>query len=218
MTMNYREYTISATEIILGETISYTLPASASRNTCNDAIYDMFCMPVSPKAFGLQVDDTNLVVVRPTNDDPEYIFIDVNSEYQLAMAAQVATKLGAGTTAGNIYDLQLLPYCPMINELAPYYENTYYGPTYGKNVINVENLTNRDYTIIRNGDSVACGIVFYPKKANFATSVDISIPNETVHEEWLAIEKPTLLAQGRTNGLTRWTIHEGFPYGITEGP
>ena len=223
ITMKYREYNISATEIILGETISYTLPVSSSRNTCGDATYDMFCMPISPKAFGLQVEDTNACIVTPgadiggSGDGTGIIYLDVKSEYQLAMAAQLATKLGAGTTAGTVYDLQLLPYCPMINELAPYVETHIYGPVYGRTVMDLTNLTaTRDYTIIKNGDQENCGIVFYPKKANFATSADISIPNETVHEEWLEIKNPVLLSQGREGDYTRYRF-SNFPYTVTDG-
>lgn len=216
ITLKYRLYSITATEVILGETITYTLPTSSQRNTCNDALYDMFCMPVSPRAFGLDVEDTSTVIVgEDSNHDPEYIFLDINSEYQLAMASQLATKLGAGSQQGYIYDLQLLPYCPM--DLKPAWNRQIYGPTYDKNVIDVTGLTSKDYVIIRNGSNKPCGVVFYPQKCNFSTSMDVVVENTTIHYEWLTVEKPTLLSQGRKDGLTRWTIHEGFPYPVTDG-
>lgn len=216
ITLKYRLYSITATEVILGETITYTLPVSSQRNNCNDALYDMFCMPVSPRAFGLDVADTDVVIVgEDSNQDPEYIFLDINSEYQLAMASQLATKLGAGSQQGYIYDLQLLPYCPM--DLKPAWNRQIYGPTYDKNVIDVTSLTSKDYVIIRNGSNKPCGVVFYPQKANFSTSMDVVVENTTVHYEWLTVEKPTLLSQGRKDGLTRWTLHEGFPYPVTDG-
>ena len=179
----------------------------------------MFCMPVSPKAIGLNVEDTNTVIIDSNSDvstGAGCLFIDLNSEYQLAMASKIATALGGGDSAGFIYDLQLLPYCPMIDELNPYFQNTYYNVTYGKNVIDLTGLTSKDYAIFENGDHKSCGIVFYPKKANFAIGIDYSEANTTVHEEWLTIEKPTLLSQGRQGDLTRWAF-SSFPYKVTDG-
>ena len=219
ITLNYREYTITATEVVVGETISYTLPTSANRNTCGDALYDIFCMPISPKAIGLNVAETDTVIIDSNSDTSTgagCLFLDLNSEYQLAMAAQIATKLGAGGNAGNIYDLQLLPYCPMIDELNPYYQNTYYNVTYGKNVIDLTNLTSKDYAIFYNGDSKACGIIFYPKKANFALGIEYSEVNETVHDEWITIEKPVMKAQGTHDGLPQYRF-AAFPYKVTDG-
>ena len=219
ITLNYVEYTVTATEVVVGETISYTLPVSASRNTCGDALYDMFCMPISPKAIGLNVAETNTVIIDSNSDvstGEGCLFLDLNSEYQLAMAAQIATKLGAGGEAGNIYDLQLLPYCPMIDQLNPYYQNTYYNVTYGKNVIDLTNLTSKDYTVFYNGDTKACGIVFYPKKANFALGIEYSEVNETVHDQWITIEKPVMKAQGTHDGLPQYRFAD-FPYKVTDG-
>lgn len=212
-TLNYTEYAIAATEEPAGVTISYTLPVSADRNTCSDATYDMFCMPISPSALGLDVADTNTVIENNSGQDPEYVFLDTDSANQVAIAMQLATKLGAGTDAGTIYDLQILPYCPM--KLKPDINNTHYGPTYGKNVIEVTELTNKDYTIIRNGNNKACGIVFYPKKANFSATVELSIPNDSVHYEWLTITNPVLKAQGTQDGLPLYRFAD-FPYKVTD--
>ena len=210
--------------------MEYTLPAPSQRNQCVDAMYDMFAMPVSPNAFGLSSADTNLAVVTPgadtsgSGDGTGIIYIDIASEYQLAMAAELATKFGAGTQAGYIYDLQLLPYCPFnFGEDALYYENHIYGPIYGKNVILLDELNNKDYTVINRHDvvngqtvDVPVGVVFYPTKANFATGIDYSEANETVHDEWLTIDKPVLKAQGTHNGLTQYSIgfEPEFPYKV----
>ena len=179
-----------------------------------DALYDMFCMPISPSALGLDVAETNAVIENDGGEESEYIYLDIDSVNQVAIAMQLATKLGAVTEAGTIYDLQVLPYCPMA--LNPYVNNTIYGPTYGKTVIDVTELTSKDYTIIRNGDDKACGIVFYPKKANFSTTVELSVPNDSVHYEWLTVTNPVLVAQGTHDGLPLYRFAD-FPYKVTDG-
>lgn len=229
ITLKYREYSITATEIPFG-TMEYTLPAPSQRNQCNDAMYDMFAMPVSPNAFGLNSADTNLAVVTPgadtsgSGDGTGIIYIDIASEYQLAMAAELATKFGAGTQAGYIYDLQLLPYCPFnFGEDALYYENQYYGPVYGRNVILLDELNSKDYTVINRHDivdgqavDIPVGVVFYPTKANFAVGINYSEASETVHDEWLTIDKPVLKAQGTHDGLAQYAIgfSPEFPYEV----
>ena len=212
-----QQYTITAQEVIIGETVSYNVPISDYRNTCDDALYDMFCMPVSPSVFGLEVPQSNVVVqwVENEGEDPQYIFLDQVSEYQLALATEIAKKMGAGSSGSLIYDLQLLPYCP-IEGLSAVLNNSIYGPTYGKYVIDANLFGSKDITIIKNGSSVSRCVVFYPKKANFTRTVDLSIPNTTVHYEWLTITNPVLLSQGRKDGLTRWTLHD-FPYAVTDG-
>jgi len=229
ITLKYREYSITATEVPFG-TMEYTLPAPSQRNQCNDAMYDMFAMPVSPNAFGLNSADTNLAVVSPganiggSGDGTGIIYIDPASEYQLAIAAELATKFGAGTQAGYIYDLQLLPYCPFnFGEDALYFENHIYGPVYGKNVILLDNLNSKDYTIIYRHDlvegqtvDVPVGVVFYPTKANFSASINYNEASETVHDEWLTIDKPVLKAQGTHDGLPQYSIGfaSEFPYEV----
>ena len=229
ITLKYREYNITATEIPFG-TMEYTLPAPSQRNQCVDAMYDMFAMPVSPNAFGLNSADTNLAVVTPeadtsgSGDGTGIIYIDMASEYQLAMAAELATKFGAGTQAGYIYDLQLLPYCPFsFGEDALYHEDHIYGPVYGKEVILLDELNSKDYTVIYRHDlvngstvDIPVGVVFYPTKANFATGISYSEADTTVHEQWLTIENPVLLSQGREGDYTRYRFSE-FPYEVTDG-
>ena len=229
ISLKYREYSIIATEVPFG-TMEYTLPAPSQRNQCNDAMYDMFCLPVSPSAFGLNSADTNLAVVTPgadtsgSGDGSGIIYIDTSSEYQLAIAAELATKFGAGTQAGYIYDLQLLPYCPFnFGEDALYHESQVYGPVYGKEVILLDELNSKDFTIINRHDIVdgqtvdtPVGVVFYPTKANFSADISYHEASETVHDEWLTIDKPVLEAQGTEGGLPLYAIgfDPEFPYEV----
>lgn len=227
ITLVYREYNITAKEELVAKTVTYTLPVSQSRNNCGDALYDMFCMPISPNYLGLPVADTDVAILTQGADvstGEGIIFLDsASTAAEIAIASKLATTLGAGTDAGEIYDLQLLPYCPVLGDafFTPYWQNQYYNTVYGKNVIDLSNLTSADCTVMYMHDEVdntpvdiPIGVVFYPNKANFALK-DIAYPpvrtseykyvgvNQTVHYEWLTIEKPTLLSQGRKDGLTR---------------
>lgn len=223
ITLKYKEYSIVANEIVLDETVQFTLPASVNRNDCSDALYDMFCMPISPGCLGLgePVDgrnpmDTNTVfyIGDDSEENPQYIFVDAISEIELAIAQKLATKLGAGESAGNLYDLQILPYCPL--DLNGELNNTAYGPTYGKYVIDVSGLASEYMTVITNGSNAPCGIVFYPQKANFAKNIDYQVANTSEHYEWVTIVNPVLKAQGTHDGLPLYRFAE-FPYKVTDG-
>lgn len=140
------------------------------------------------------------------------------------MAAELATKFGAGTDAGYIYDLQLLPYCPFdFGEDTLFKKTSGYGPYMGKNILLLEELNTKDYTIINRHDivegqsvDVPVGIVFYPKKANFAVGINYSEASESVYDEWLQIDKPVLEAQGTQGGLPQYAIgfDPEFPYKV----
>lgn len=213
-----KDYQIIAREIVLGETLSFNFPVSANRNGCEDATYDMFCMPIDPKALGLTVSSDPVVIKYTTTVDNEDIenVVDLSSISinQLAMATVLSTKLGGGTDNALNYDLQLLPYCPF-QGLDVYYENTIYGPTYGKYVIDADKFQANDFTFIKNGNQEVQGIIFYPQKANFSTLVNYNDPNESVHYEWQTIENPVLLAQGSYDGVPQYRF-DAFPYECTE--
>ena len=214
-----KDYQIIAREVMADETVSLNFPVSSARNECIDATYDMFAMPIDPKALGLTV-TSDEVVIKYTNSDSEEVVTDLSfiSETQLIMATKLCTALGANSGGSLVYDLQLLPYCPF-EDIGIYFENHIYGPTYFKWVIDADTFSSSDCTLIYNSATTpeVRGIIFYPKKANFSATVDYVLPNESVHYEWQEIVNPTLLAQGRTGDLTRWTIHEGFPYAVTDG-
>ena len=211
-----KAFQIIAREIALGETVSFSLPVSSARNECVDATYDMFCMPIDPKVFGLTVTSDPVVVASSS------IFMDLASisETQLILATKLCTKLGANSSGSLVYDLQLLPYCPF-EDINAYFEHSIYGPTYNKYVLDIDNLASTDYTLIYNSESTpeAKGIIFYPKHANFSTGIDFVLPNESVHYEYQEMVNPTLLAQGTHNGLPQYAIgfdDSEWPYEVTD--
>ena len=115
------------------EMYSFTLPASRTR--LQDAPYDMFCLPISSITLGGEVysgDNTNEIINN------------------------IFTQL----TDANVYDIQLLPYCPM-----PGIESIIEGGLSG--------LTEeKDYVLINRTDSQ--NIIFFPEQSSFSTIINIS--------------------------------------------
>ena len=213
-----KEYQIVAREVPLNQTVSFNFPVSSSRNECVDATYDMFAMPVDPRAFGLTTEQNDQIVIKYTqNTETKIADLSAISETQLILATKLCTKLGANSSASLVYDLQLLPYCPF-EDLDVYYENHIYGPTYGKYVIDSDAFTSSDCTLIWDNENTPGlqGIIFYPKHCNFSTTINYVIPNETVHYEWLTVENPTLHAQGTRDGLPQYRFAD-FQFKVTDG-
>ena len=77
-------------EVITQEELEVYIPKQADRIHLNDAPYDMFCIPYGD------------IHLKQAN-------IDCNKDGSLAIAFYAAAELGASV----VYDLQLLPYCPV---------------------------------------------------------------------------------------------------------
>ena len=72
--------------------VSLRTEIPASRAHLEDAAYDMFCIPYSDT---LQLYDGSTTFTCNKN-----------------VALTMATAIGANLGSGNVYDIQLLPYCP----------------------------------------------------------------------------------------------------------
>lgn len=106
-----------------------------------DAPYKMFCMPISE------------AVCR--YGDIEF---SMEKERQLQIAASVATGLGA-----NLYDIQLLPYCPIEDQfglLTDVNGNEYLGGT--------EDI---DYSLVKDASNSVIGMLFWCPRASFTTNI-----------------------------------------------
>lgn len=95
----YYNYHVQLTKINL-ETVDITLPSAALRPHLNDAPYDMFCMPYGSCKF--YSNGTEKTLAAP---------FDKATAFNIAMAMSAEW---AGV--GFIYDIQLLPYCPLNEE------------------------------------------------------------------------------------------------------
>lgn len=90
MLYSYYEYTMTLEQV----TVSAKVTLSSDRYHLEDQPYDMFCIPYS--------DD--LEIYRN-----EQKLFNANK----SLAVNMAVEIGADSGVGNIYDIQLLPYCPV---------------------------------------------------------------------------------------------------------
>lgn len=103
--LNRTTFTVTYEEVTTPGTYKYSLPASV--RTLSDAPYKMFCMPyykdvvTTNPMYGFSLDGTTRT--------------DCDADLMLAWAMDMATALGGGGQNSSIYDLQILPYCPLSN-------------------------------------------------------------------------------------------------------
>ena len=93
--INYDSLKISLQELAEGE-YKITFPASSGRLHLKDAPYDMFCIPCPVDK------EINISNVNPAFN------VAMNKELAISLAQGIAQQLGT-----NLFDLQLLPFCPM---------------------------------------------------------------------------------------------------------
>lgn len=130
----YKKVNVKIKEI--KRVVSTTIPGS-SRPILTDSPYCMFCMP-----YG----DINAYV---SAEDPLYT---TNKEYNLAIANNISTVLGAD----RVYDLQIVPYCPIIS--VPYN--------------NGAKLANQLYTsIYLQGTKTEVGFILWCNESSFSFDI-----------------------------------------------
>lgn len=89
---SYYEYTIEYEQIFTNATVVVSNPEN--RYHLEDQPFDMFCIPYSDD---LQIYKNGVAYVKANK----------------SIAVNMATQIGATTGTGNVYDVQLLPYCPV---------------------------------------------------------------------------------------------------------
>ena len=205
------EYSIVAQEVVLPGTIDFTLAAESSRNQVDDALYNMFAIPVDPVELGI-TSDMSEIGARPLYiyDGNENVgTVSTFSKNSLALATSLCTALGASDTNSKVYDLQLLPYCPV--NLPIRWAGSYY-----KYIDTTELVENQDFQWIKNSNQDIKGIILYPNKANFSKNITLDIENTSVYYEWQEVINPVMKAQGTHDGLPQYRF-DAFPYKVTEG-
>ena len=88
---SYIEYTITYEQIFSKATVTISDPDN--RYHLEDQPYDMFCIPYSED---LQIYKNGAELVKANK----------------SIAVNMATQIAAATGSANVYDVQLLPYCP----------------------------------------------------------------------------------------------------------
>lgn len=136
--------------------IDWTLPAG--RNKLTDAPYDMFAIPMNSVIFGAipgggtshtQLDDIGKIV-----------------------ASSMAVTLSAGSS-GELYDIQILPYCPFPIAIQ------------SSNTISTLNLTEHtDYEYIVDGEDNPVGIMLFPTESSFNQVIALSPSDRIVIEDY----------------------------------
>lgn len=134
--VTYQEYGIAVSSVAQNN-IKVSFPATANKLT--DAPYSMFVMPYND----ITIDNVN-----------------IEGKKNLQLASQLAIQASSA-----IYDLQLLPYCPIESKLAD---------TDGLTTDNLEEGV--DYALITNGLEPAqtIGYVFFPSSCSFTLDIPVS--------------------------------------------
>lgn len=168
LTMSYSVYRLEATAISAPIDTEYTLslPAANQRPHLEDAPYDMFCIPY-PKD-----------VTRYWGIYDGTFKKSISAQVSMLAAQAIAISLGS-----QLYDLQLLPYCPIAEvKDAP----LGYGP------ISIANLNATDYNWVYSGESYNnTSIVIWARQSTFSTTithVKVNDPEGTVTSKSIAIK------------------------------
>lgn len=141
----YRMTLVNADE----STFSYDIPASRVHPI--DAPYDMFCIPYS---------DDFLVKNIKTNSG--YTNISLSSGLMLNLATALATQSG-----GAIYDLQLLPYCPVQGLISA--ENEI-------DLITLRNDSAAQYAVFKSESGLPVGVMIFPDTTSFTFNIELVEP------------------------------------------
>lgn len=130
---------------------SYTFNISTERTKAIDAPYDIFAIPY------------NKVYLKVASN----LELDVG-DISSRLAQAIINALGVGVSA-QLYDIQLLPYCPM----------RLYGGT-----VDLTNLTeNKDFVYIKDGNGSIGTVVFWVRNSSFTTEITtgaITIPSDPI--------------------------------------
>ena len=152
------KYKTKAVAVVLNElkedgSFSYSIPVS--RNKVTDAPYDIFAIPYSPSG-------TDEPYVWIHADEQGAVGEHMSSEIGLLVAQAISEKLGA-----TLYDLQLLPYCPLPELLE--------DP--GTSDMSLVNLTQgTDYTLVKDASNKAVSMIVFPSKSSFSTKINLAEP------------------------------------------
>lgn len=169
-------YLITATETTVPETITATIPAASSRRTTNDAVFDIFAIPYNPDpsvAYQFKYKNTAYTL---------------DNEVSLLMANLLITELGLGD-AGNAYDLQLLPYCP-IKE----YERYGYPISCGYG-------SDKTFSVIEDANHKAYSFICFPSESNFTTNIPFEKNYKHVNTGSIVNEWNNITATWNDDGL-----------------
>lgn len=124
-----------------------SIPFSENGRALRDAPYYMVAMPVGGT---IMVSGSSIFV-----SDPDVVY---------GLAQQMGRVLGS-----ELYDIQLLPYCPIPNIITPL------------NWLDIQGLTNNfDYTIITNEKGANKSVLFYCAESSFSNTVKLTADQQVI--------------------------------------
>lgn len=132
---SYTEYKVYLDQYTVSANVVISTPEN--RYHLEDQPYDMFCMPYSDSLKIYQ----NGVQLTTANS---------------SLAINLATQIGASTGSGNVYDIQLLPYCPVRYCIMD--DNTF-------------DVKGSKFDLIKTSDGNTVGILLWATKSSFTLNI-----------------------------------------------
>ena len=123
--------------------IKWTIPSSSARAHLQDAPYDMFCIPYGE------------IIINNGNTS-----FTTNAETSLSIANNIISNL-VTAAAGELYDIQLLPYCPLKEDVRT------------DNIITLDSFTNNTfYSLVTQGtEDTPINAIFFADSSSFSATI-----------------------------------------------
>lgn len=148
--------TLTLTLVPKSQGIFYNIPGPDDRYHLSDQPYDMFCIPYP-------IDNPDFFI---TQEDDKGNLTEIDARAGLLAATNIALAQGSG----NMYDLQLLPYCPISAIMR---DNGIDVSTYARNYVRLKDDT---------GSETRLNVIVFATQADFSLDLegpDYAIPAET---------------------------------------
>lgn len=156
------DYQCTLIDVSAETNVSYSIPSS--RVKCQDQPYDMFVMPY--------IND-NTKVRFTTNANQTW---SNASDIDLEITKNIAQSIKVNTTTAEIYDIQILPYCPipsMVEEMDDLELSD--AEEVKRSLFRLETLQeHKDYEFITNQQDII-SIMFFPNLSTFTFDIDAPI-------------------------------------------
>ena len=132
---SYTEYKVYLDQYTVSANVVISTPEN--RYHLEDQPYDMFCMPYSDS---LNIYQNGVKLTTASS----------------SLAINLATQIGASTGSGNVYDIQLLPYCPVRYCIMD--DNTF-------------DVKGSKFDLIKTSDGTTVGVLLWATKSSFTLNI-----------------------------------------------
>ena len=132
---SYYEYKVYLDQYTVSANVVISTPEN--RYHLEDQPYDMFCMPYSDS---LNIYQNGVKLTTASS----------------SLAINLATQIGASTGSGNVYDIQLLPYCPVRYCIMD--DNTF-------------DVKGSKFDLVKTADGNTVGVLLWATKSSFTLNI-----------------------------------------------